>query len=192
MIKDFKDFAVKGNVIDMAVGIIVGAAFTTVVKSLVDDLLMPPLGVILGNVDFSDKFLLLRDGTPAPPYVSVDQAKKAGATVLSYGQFINAVVSFLIVAFVLFLVVRWITKLRGQAPRRADHQELPVLPVDDRARRDALPAVHVPARSQARSRVNFQAASSSGFPAPEAVRHLTKQAEHVRVSVVRVPAARIR
>jgi large conductance mechanosensitive channel len=116
MIKDFKDFAVKGNVIDMAVGIIVGAAFTTVVKSLVDDLLMPPLGVILGNVDFSDKFLLLRDGTPAPPYVSVDQAKKAGATVLSYGQFINSVVSFLIVAFVLFLVVRWITKLRGQAP----------------------------------------------------------------------------
>jgi large conductance mechanosensitive channel len=114
MLKDFKDFAVKGNVIDMAVGIIVGAAFTTVVKSLVDDLLMPPLGVVLGNVDFSDKFLLLRDGTPAPPYVSVEQARKAGATVLSYGQFINAVVSFVIVAFVLFLVVRWITKLRGQ------------------------------------------------------------------------------
>jgi large conductance mechanosensitive channel len=112
MLKDFKEFAIKGNVIDMAVGIIVGAAFTTVVKSLVDDLLMPPLGVILGNVDFSDKFLLLSPGTPEPPYVSLDQAKKAGAAVLSYGQFINSIVSFLIVAFVLFLVVRWVTQLR--------------------------------------------------------------------------------
>ena len=125
MIKDFKEFAIKGNVIDMAVGIIVGAAFTTVVKSLVDDLLMPPLGVILGNVDFSDKFLLLRSGSPEPPYVSVDQAKKAGATVLSYGQFINSCVSFLIVAFVLFLIVRWVTKLRKPAPVEATTKNCP-------------------------------------------------------------------
>lgn len=125
MIKDFKEFAIKGNVIDMAVGIIVGAAFTTVVKSLVDDLLMPPLGLILGNVDFSDKFLLLRDGTPEPPYFSVDQAKKAGATVVSYGQFINACVSFLIVAFVLFLVVRWVTKLRKPAAVEATTKNCP-------------------------------------------------------------------
>jgi large conductance mechanosensitive channel len=125
MLKDFKEFAIKGNVIDMAVGIIVGAAFTTVVKSLVDDLLMPPLGLILGNVDFSDKFLLLRGGTPEPPYASLDQAKKAGATLLSYGQFINAMVSFVIVAFVLFLVVRWVTKLRRPAPATATTKNCP-------------------------------------------------------------------
>src|SRR5688572_32926402 len=101
MLKDFKDFAVKGNVIDMAVGIIIGAAFTTVVKSLVDDLMMPPLGLVLGNVDFSDKFLLLREGKDVGPYLSLAEAKKAGAVVLAYGQFINSIVSLTIVAFAL-------------------------------------------------------------------------------------------
>ncbi|MEB2313364.1 MAG: large conductance mechanosensitive channel protein MscL [Sorangiineae bacterium] len=115
MLKEFREFAIKGNVVDMAVGIIVGAAFTTVVKSLVDDLFMPLVGLLLGNVDFTDKFILLREGKSAGPYATLKIAKEAGAVVLSYGQFVNAIVSFLIVSFALFLVVRWVNKLRTPA-----------------------------------------------------------------------------
>ena len=113
MIKDFKEFAIKGNVVDMAVGIIIGAAFTTVVKTLVDEVIMPPIGLLTGGVDFSSKFFLLKDGvSAAAPFASLADAKKAGAVVLAYGQFINTVVSFLIVALVLFFIVRWINRLR--------------------------------------------------------------------------------
>ncbi len=115
MLKEFKEFAVKGNVVEMAVGIIIGAAFTTVVKSVVDDLIMPLVGLLMGRVDFADKFVLLRAGKAPPPYITLKDAKTAGAVVLSYGQFVNAVVSFLIVSFVLFLVVRWINRLRSPA-----------------------------------------------------------------------------
>lgn len=112
MLKEFKEFAVKGNVMDMAVGIMIGAAFSSVVKSIVDDLIMPPISLITGGLDFADKFLVLRTGTPAGPYASLAQARGAGATVVAYGRFINGIVSLLIIAFVLFLLVRWVNRLR--------------------------------------------------------------------------------
>lgn len=114
MFKEFREFAVKGSVVDMAVGIIIGAAFGAIVKSLVDDVIMPPVGLLLGNVDFSNLYVLLRDGAVAGPYASLAEAKKAGAVTLNYGLFANAVVSFLIVAFAVFLLVRGINRLRRQ------------------------------------------------------------------------------
>jgi large conductance mechanosensitive channel len=112
MLKEFKAFAMRGNVVDMAVGIIIGASFGGIVKSLVDDVIMPPIGLVLGNVDFSNLFLVLKEGAVAAPYVSVDAAKKAGAVTLNYGLFVNAVVSFIIVAFAVFMLVRTINRLR--------------------------------------------------------------------------------
>jgi large conductance mechanosensitive channel len=114
MLKEFKEFALKGNVVDMAVGIIIGAAFGTLVKSLVDDLLMPPIGLLLGNVDFSNLFVVLREGKVAGPYVSVAAARQAGAVLI--GLFINTVISFLMVAFSVFLVVKGMNRLKRQAP----------------------------------------------------------------------------
>ncbi len=116
MLKEFKEFALKGNVVDMAVGIIIGAAFGTIVKSLVDDILMPPIGLLLGNVDFSNLFVVLKEGKVAGPYVSVAAAKQAGAVTLNVGLFINTVISFLIVAFSVFLVVKGMNRLKKQAP----------------------------------------------------------------------------
>jgi large conductance mechanosensitive channel len=113
MIKEFKEFAVRGNVVDMAVGIIIGAAFGTVVKSVVDDVLMPPIGLALGGVDFTNLFLTLRDGeAAAAPYATLAAAKEAGAVTLNYGVLINNAVSFLIVAFAVFLLVRGINAMR--------------------------------------------------------------------------------
>ena len=110
---EFKAFAVKGNMIDMAVGIMIGAAFGTVVKSIVDDLVMPPIGLITGGLDMSDRFVVLRDGNPAAPYETLAAATEAGAVLLRYGAFINALVSFFIIAVVLFVIVRWTNKLRS-------------------------------------------------------------------------------
>ncbi len=115
-LKEFKEFALKGNVVDMAVGIIIGAAFGTIVKSLVDDILMPPLGLLVGNVDFSNLFVVLREGKAAGPYVSVAAAKEAGAVTLNVGLFLNTVISFLIVAFSVFLVVKGMNCLKRQGP----------------------------------------------------------------------------
>ena len=112
MFKEFKEFAARGNVVDMAVGIIIGAAFGAIVKSLVDDVIMPPIGLILGKVDFSNLFLVLKDGTSAGPYPTLAAAKKAGAVTVNYGLFVNSVISFLIVAFAVFLLVRAINRLR--------------------------------------------------------------------------------
>lgn len=115
MLNEFKKFAMRGNVVDMAVGIIIGAAFGAIVKSLVDDLIMPPIGMLLGNVDFSNLYLVLKDGAAAAaPYVSLAEAKKAGAVTLNYGMFINAVVSFLIVAFSVFVLVRTMNRLKAE------------------------------------------------------------------------------
>lgn len=108
MLKEFKEFALRGNVVDMAVGIIIGAAFSTIVRSLVDDVVMPPLGVLTGGVDFSNMFITL-DGES---YVSLAQAREAGAPVIAFGTFINNVISFLIVAFVLFMVIKAMNRLR--------------------------------------------------------------------------------
>lgn len=113
MFNEFKKFAMRGNVVDMAVGIIIGAAFGAIVKSLVDDLIMPPIGLLLGNVDFANLFIVLKEGAIAEPYASLDAAKKAGAVTLNYGVFINALVSFTIVAFAVFLLVRAVNKLKS-------------------------------------------------------------------------------
>jgi large conductance mechanosensitive channel len=113
MWKEFKEFAVKGNVIDMAVGIIIGAAFGTIVKSLVSDIIMPPIGMLLGNVDFSELFILLKAGVKAvPPYNTLTDAQAAGAVTINYGMFINNVISFLIVALAIFMVVKGINSLK--------------------------------------------------------------------------------
>jgi large conductance mechanosensitive channel len=114
MLKEFKEFAIRGNVIDMAVGIIIGAAFGTIVNSLVQDVIMPPIGLLLGNVDFSNIFVVLKEGKVAGPYVSVVAAKSAGAVTINFGMFVNTLISFILVAFAVFLLVRTINKLRRQ------------------------------------------------------------------------------
>ena len=114
MLKEFRDFAMRGNVVDMAVGIIIGGAFGTIVKSLVDDVLMPPIGLALGGVDFSNFFVVLKDGNPAGPYAALATAKDAGAVAVRYGLFVNAIISFLIVAFALFMVIRGMNQMRKQ------------------------------------------------------------------------------
>jgi large conductance mechanosensitive channel len=112
MFKEFREFAVKGNVVDMAVGIIIGAAFGSIINSLVTDVIMPPVGLLLGNVDFSNLFIVLKDGATPGPYVSLAEAKKAGAVSINYGFFFSTVISFLIVAFSVFILVRSINRLR--------------------------------------------------------------------------------
>jgi large conductance mechanosensitive channel len=113
MLKEFKEFAVKGNMLDMAVGIIVGAAFGTVVQSLVKDVIMPPIGLLLGGVDFSNLFITVREGAAAAgPYATLAAAQEAGAVTINYGMFANAVISFLIVSFSVFLLVRSFNKLK--------------------------------------------------------------------------------
>ena len=112
MLKEFKEFAVRGNVIDMAVGIIIGAAFGSIVGTLVSDVLMPPIGLLLGNMDFSNLFIVLKEGTSAGPYATVAAAKAAGAVTLNYGLFLNTVVNFLIVAFAIFFLIRGVNALK--------------------------------------------------------------------------------
>ena len=114
MFKEFKEFAMKGNVLDMAVGIIIGAAFGPIVKSLVNDIIMPPVGLLLGNVDFANLFITLKAGKVAGPYVSLAAAQAAGAVTLNLGLFINTIVSFVIVALAVFLLVRGINQLRRE------------------------------------------------------------------------------
>src|SRR3954471_3661809 len=112
MIEEFKKFVMRGNVVDLAVGVIIGAAFGKIVDSLVKDLVMPPIGLLLGRVDFANLFLLLKDGVPAGPYLTVEAAQKSGAVTLNYGIFINACISFAIVAFAVFLLIRTINRLQ--------------------------------------------------------------------------------
>ncbi len=116
MFKEFKEFAMRGNVVDMAVGIIIGGAFGTIVKSLVDDVIMPPIGMLLGGVDFSNIFAVLKKGAQAGPYANLASAKAAGAVTINIGVFINAVISFLIVAFAVFLLIRSLNALRRKEP----------------------------------------------------------------------------
>ena len=114
MLKEFKEFAVKGNVLDMAVGIIIGAAFGTVVKSLVADVIMPPIGLLLGGVDFTNIFLTVKSGSVAGPYETLAAAQEAGAVTLNIGVFANEVVSFTIVAFAVFMLVKSFNKLKAE------------------------------------------------------------------------------
>lgn len=120
MLKEFKEFALRGNVVDMAVGIIIGAAFGTIVTSLVNDIIMPPIGLLLGGVDFSDLFVLLKQGAPAGPYASLADAQAAGAVTINYGLFINVVISFIIVAFAVFLVIRSINRMQREEEAPAE------------------------------------------------------------------------
>jgi large conductance mechanosensitive channel len=128
MLKEFREFAMRGNVVDMAVGIIIGGAFGTIVKSLVADVIMPPIGLILGGVDFADLFVVLKDGATAGPYAALAEAKEAGAVTINYGLFINGVISFLIVALAVFVLIRGINKMKRQeeaAPAEPTTKECP-------------------------------------------------------------------
>jgi len=117
MLKEFKEFALKGNVVDMAVGFVIGAAFGPIVTSLVNDILMPPVGLLINGVDFGNLFVVLRDGPKVPtPYASLAAAKAAGAVTLNVGVFVNVVVNFVIVAGSVFLVMKGINRLRQKQP----------------------------------------------------------------------------
>jgi large conductance mechanosensitive channel len=118
MLKEFREFALRGNVVDMAVGIIIGAAFGKIVDSLVKDLIMPPIGVLLGNVDFSNLFFVIKGGKEAGPYLTLELAQKAGAVTFNYGVFINTCISFLIVAFAVFLLIRAINRLKREEEQK--------------------------------------------------------------------------
>lgn len=144
MLKEFKEFAVTGNALDMAVGIIIGAAFGTIVRSLVDDVIMPPVGLAIGGVDFSDLFFTLSQGTPAGPYATLAAAGEAGAVTINYGVFINALLSFVLVTLVLFLVVRSYNRLERKKEKGAAEEEVAAEPSEEvmllREIRDAVQA----------------------------------------------------
>lgn len=114
MMKEFREFVVRGNVVDMAVGIIIGAAFGAIVNSLVNDVIMPPIGLILGNVDFSNLFVVLKAGKTIPPYASLADAKAAGAVTMNIGVFINTIISFLIIAFAIFILVKNVNRIKRE------------------------------------------------------------------------------
>ncbi|MBK7140614.1 MAG: large conductance mechanosensitive channel protein MscL [bacterium] len=119
MLKEFKEFAMRGNVMDMAIGIIIGAAFGPIVGSLVSDVIMPPIGMLMGNVDFSNLFVVLQEGAQAGPYASVAGAKAAGAVTINYGLFINTIINFVIVAFAVFMLVKGMNKMKREQPAPA-------------------------------------------------------------------------
>lgn len=125
MLQEFKVFAVRGNVVDMAVGIIIGAAFGGIVQSLVNDVVMPPIGLLLGNADFTNLFLVLKQGVPVGPYPSLLDAQNAGAVTINLGVFINTVIHFLIVAFAVFFLVRSINKLKRKKEEAPTTKECP-------------------------------------------------------------------
>lgn len=112
IVREFRDFAVKGNVIDLAVGLIIGAEFGKIVNSLVTDIIMPPLGVVLGNIDFKNMFVVLKEGSAAGPYTTLADAQKVGAVTLNVGQFVTVCISFTVIAFAVFMIVRLANRLR--------------------------------------------------------------------------------
>lgn len=135
MLKDFKDFVMRGNVVDMAVGIVIGAAFGGIVKSMVADVIMPPVGLLLGGVDFESLYMVLKEGAEAAaPYASLAAAKEAGAVTLNYGVFINTLINFIIVGFAIFMVIRRLNSLKKEeeaAPpppthKKCDHCQMEV------------------------------------------------------------------
>lgn len=125
MFKEFRDFTMRGNVVDLAVGVIIGASFGAIINSLVKDILMPPLGLLLGKVDFTNLFFVLRAGTPAEPYATLADAQTAGAVTMNYGLFVNAIVSFVIVAFAIFLLIRAVNRMQKPAPADPTTKECP-------------------------------------------------------------------
>ncbi len=125
MLQEFKDFAMKGNFVDMAVGIVIGAAFSTIVKSFVDDIIMPVVGMLTGGVDFGNMFAIIQNPVEGATYATIDAAKEAGAVTINYGLFINALVTFIIVAFALFLVIK------GMNAAKKAEEEAPAEPSDE-------------------------------------------------------------
>lgn len=126
MLKEFKEFAMKGNMLDMAVGIVIGAAFGKIIESLVKDVIMPPIGLLMGGVDFANMFAVLKQGATAGPYATVEIAQKAGAVTWNYGVFINNIIAFLIVAFAIFMLVKAVNKAK-----RAEPPAAPAAPLED-------------------------------------------------------------
>jgi large conductance mechanosensitive channel len=116
MLKEFKEFIMKGNVLDLAVGIVIGAAFGKIVESLVKDVIMPPIGLLMGGVDFSNKFAVLKEGATPGPYATVEVAQKAGAVTWNYGLFVNTILAFIIVAFAIFMMVKAYNKTKKAEP----------------------------------------------------------------------------
>lgn len=116
MWKEFKEFAMSGSVLDMAIGIIIGAAFGPIVKSLVDDVIMPPVGLLLGGVDFTNLFIVLKPGDPVGPYATLESAQEASAVTLNYGLFVNTILTFLIIALAVFMMVKAINRWRREEP----------------------------------------------------------------------------
>ncbi|MCU0611845.1 MAG: large-conductance mechanosensitive channel protein MscL [Candidatus Eisenbacteria bacterium] len=114
MFKEFKDFAMKGNVLDMAIGIIIGAAFGKIVGSFVSDVLMPPLGLLVGNIDFNNLFLVIKQGATAGPYDTLAKAQEAGAVTINYGVFVDTLISFVLVAVAVFILVKNVNRLKRQ------------------------------------------------------------------------------
>jgi len=114
MMKEFKAFALKGNMLDMAVGIVIGGAFGTIISSLVKDIIMPPIGLMMGGVDFAEQFILLQAGDTPAPYLSLAAAQEAGAVTMNYGLFFNAIISFLIIALSVFMLVRQYNRLKAE------------------------------------------------------------------------------
>jgi large conductance mechanosensitive channel len=125
MLKEFKEFAIKGNAVDLAVGLVLGTAFGAIVASLVTDIVMPPIGLLLGDVDFAQMFIVLKEGSTPAPYATVAAAAEAGAVTLNYGLFINAIVYFVIVAFAIFMVVKAMNKLKRAEEEAADTKDCP-------------------------------------------------------------------
>jgi large conductance mechanosensitive channel len=129
MFKEFKEFIMRGNVLDLAIGIIIGAAFGTIVNSLVKDVIMPPIGLALGNVDFNNLFAVIKEGTEAAgPYATLADAQAAGAVTINYGVFINTIIVFIIVAFAVFLIVRTFNRVRRAAEARKAAEEAAAAP----------------------------------------------------------------
>ncbi|HUV14073.1 MAG TPA: large-conductance mechanosensitive channel protein MscL [Acidobacteriota bacterium] len=137
MLKEFKDFAMRGNVVDMAVGIIIGAAFGTIVKSLVADVIMPPIGLALGHVDFTNLFVTIQEGATVGPYATLADAKEAGAVSINYGVFFNEIISFIIVAFAVFFLIRSINNMKRKeeekpaAPPKPSGEEMLLTEIRD-------------------------------------------------------------
>ncbi len=138
MLKEFREFAMRGNVLDLAIGVVLGAAFGGIVTSLVNDVIMPPLGLLIGGVDFSNIFITLKNGTKAPgPYATLADAKAAAATTLNIGVFVNTIISFVIIAFAIFLLVRTINRFqrkKAAAPAEPTRQEVLLTEIRDALR----------------------------------------------------------
>ena len=125
MWNEFKEFAIKGNVIDLAVGLVIGAAFATIISSLVDGIIMPAVGLLIGGVDFANIFTVMKEGTTPAPYATVAAAQEAGAVILQWGTLINSIITFALVAFSIFLVVKWINNLKKEEAPAEDPAPTP-------------------------------------------------------------------